>query len=81
MCAPANGELGIECERPGKVAKQRPQTDYTDLGMPLKLECPYLHKNVLVVGDLMELIESALREESPPNLFGLRKMYLIKYPG
>ena len=53
-----------------KIAQQQPQSAYASLGMSLKLKWNYLQRTVLGVGTLIGPIEEALREKSPPTLFG-----------
>ena len=53
-----------------KFSKRHPQTAYAGLGMSLHLEWCYLQRNVPRVGALMEPIESDLRKDFFPALFG-----------
>ena len=53
-----------------KFATQHPQMAYSGLGVLLQLELQYLQRTVPVVGSLIDLTESELREDFLTSLFG-----------
>ena len=53
-----------------RIARRHPQSDYAGLGMSLQSEWQYLQRTVPGVDTLMGSIEEALREKTPPSLFG-----------
>ena len=59
-----------------KIAQRHPQSDYSGLGVSLKLEWQYLQRTVPVVGTLIGPIEEALRYKLFPALFRGRRSTL-----
>ena len=53
----------------GNIARQHPQSDYSGLGMSLRIKWQYLQRTFPVVGTSMGPIEEAIRENFFPPFF------------